>query len=168
MNRLLALVLSAVIAVPVQTLLAAGTASSTVGGATGQISGQAFDQSGRQLASVTVRLRNMGTGLTFGGALSGAAGDFSFSGLRAGNYVIEVGNAAGQVIGTSRVIPLTPAQMIATGVGVTAAAAGQPGAVATTGSFFTSTVGIVVIAAVAAGVAVGVYEATKSSASPSR
>ena len=35
-------------------------------------------------------------------------GDFSFSGLRAGTYVVEVGNAAGQVIGTSRVIPLTP------------------------------------------------------------
>ena len=174
MHRLLALVLTAVIALPAPALLAAGTGQTTVAGATGQISGHAFDLSGRQLARATVRLRNMATGLTFGGAPSGAAGDFSFSGLHAGSYVVEVGNAAGQVIGTSRVIPLTPGQMIAAGIGVTAAAEaesaaiGQAGAGAAAGSFFTSTLGIVVIAAVAAGVAVGVYEATKSTASPSR
>jgi hypothetical protein len=173
MHRLIAFVLTAVIALPTQTLLAAGTGSGTVAGATGQISGQAFDLAGRHLARATVRLRNMGTGLTSGGALS-ATGDFSFSGLRAGTYVVEVGNAAGQVIGTSRVIPLTPVKMIATGIGVTAAAdaesaaIGQAGAGSPAGTFFTSTLGIVVIAAVAAGVAVGVYEATKSEASPSR
>jgi len=174
MYRLLALILTAVIALPAQPLLAAGTGPSTVAGATGQISGHAFDSAGRQLARATVRLRNMATGLTFGGVPSGATGEFSFSGLRAGTYVVEVGNAAGQVIGTSQVIPLTPGQMIATGIGVTAAAEsespaiGQAGAGAAAGSFFTSTLGIVVIAAVAAGVAVGVYEATKSEASPSR
>ena len=174
MSRLFTLVLIAVIALPAQTMFAAGTGSSTVASATGQISGHAFDLAGRQLARATVRLRNLATGLTLGGAPSGVGGDFSFSGLRAGNYVVEVGNAAGQVIGTSRVIPLTPGQMIATGIGVTAiaeaesAAIGQAGAGAAAGSFFTSTLGIVVIAAVAAGVAVGVYEATKSEASPSR
>ena len=174
MYRLIALVLTAVSALPVQTLLAAGTGSGTVAAATGQISGQAFNLAGRQLARATVRLRNMSTGLTFGAALSGATGDFSFSGLGAGTYVVEVGNAAGQVIGTSRVIPLTPGQMVAAGIGVTAAAEaeaaamGQAGAGAAAGSFFTSTLGIVVVAAVAAGVAVGVYEARKSDASPSR
>ena len=91
MHRLLALVLTALIALPAQTLLAAGAASSTVAGTTGQISGHAFDFSGRQLARATVRLRNLATGLTLAGAPSGAAGDFSFSGLRAGNYVVEVG-----------------------------------------------------------------------------
>jgi carboxypeptidase family protein len=174
MHRLIAFVLTAVIALPTQTLLAAGAGSGTVAGATGQISGQAFDLAGRHLARATVRLRNMATGLTFGDALSGAIGDFSFSGLHAGTYVVEVGNAAGQVIGTSRVIPLTSVKMIATGIGVTAAAdaesaaIGQAGAGSPAGAFFTSTLGIVVIAAVAAGVAVGVYEATKSEASPSR
>jgi len=174
MYRLFALVLTAVIALPAQTLLAAGTGSSTVAGATGRISGQAFDLAGRQLARATIRLRNLGTGLTFGGAASGGTGDFSFSGLRAGTYVVEVGNAAGQVIGTSRVIPLIPGQMIATGIGVTAvakaesAAMGQAGAGSAAGSFFTSTLGIVIVAAVAAGVAVGVYEATKDEASPSQ
>jgi len=174
MHRLIAFVLTAVIALPGQTLLAAGTVSSTVAGAAGQISGQAFDLAGKPLARATVRLRNMSTGLTSGGAPSGAAGDFSFGGLRAGNYVVEVGNAAGQVIGTSRVIPLTPGQMVAAGIGVTAAAeagpaaTGQAGAGSAAGSFFTSTMGIVVVAAVAAGVAVGVYEMTKSDASPSR
>lgn len=173
MHRLIALVLTALIALPVQTLLAAGAASSTVAGTTGQISGHAFDLSGRQLARATVRLRNLATGLTLGGASSGPAGDFTFSGLRAGNYVVEVGNAAGQVTGTSRVIPLTPGQMIATGIGVTAAtearavAIGQAPA-ATGGSFFASTLGIVIIAAVAAGVGIGIYEATKEDASPSR
>ncbi len=66
----------------------------------------------------------MGSGLTFGDVaattLSGVAGDFSFSGLRAGSYIVEVGNTKGQVIGTSRVIPLTPAQMVAGGIGIAA------------------------------------------------
>jgi hypothetical protein len=173
MHRLIAFVLAAFIALPAQTLLAAGTGSATVAAATGQISGHAFDLAGRQLARVTVRLRNMSTGLTSGGAPSGASGDFAFNGLRAGTYVVEVGNAAGRVIGTSRAIALTPGQMAATGVGVTAApepelAIAQAGAGASAGSVFTSTLGIVVIAAVAAGVAIGVYEVTKNDASPSR
>ena len=134
MYRLLALVLTAVIALPAQTLLAAGATPTTTAGATGQISGQAFDLSGRQLARATVRLRNLATGLTLGGAPSGGAGDFSFSGLRAGSYVVEVGNAAGQVIGTSRVIPLTPGQMIATGIGVTAAAEAESAAIGQAGA----------------------------------
>ncbi len=45
---------------------------------------------------------------------------------------------------------------------------GQAPAAATAGSFFSSTLGIVVIAAVAAGVTIGIYEGTKSDASPSR
>jgi hypothetical protein len=173
MYRLLALVLTAVTALPVQTLFAAGAVPASA--ATGQISGRAFDVAGKQLSHVTMRVRNVGSGLTFGEVaattLSGVAGDFSFSGLRAGSYIVEVGNAQGQVIGTSRVIPLTPGQMVAGGIGIAAVAeagAGQAGAGAGAASFFTSTLGIVVVAAVAAGVAVGVYEATKSNASPSR
>jgi hypothetical protein len=174
MHRLIAFVLAAFIALPAQTLLGAGTGSGAVAVATGQISGQAFDFAGRRLAGVTVRLRNMGNGLTFGSALSGASGNFSFSSLNAGTYVVEMGNAAGQVIGTSRVIPLTPGQMVAAEIGVTAAAGaesaaiGQAGARSSAGSVFTSTLGIVVVAAVAAGVAIGVYQVTKDDASPSR
>jgi len=175
MYRLLALVLTVVIALPAQALFAAGAVPASA--AAGQISGRAFDVTGKQLSNVTLRLRNVGSGLTFGEVaattLSGVAGDFSFSGLRAGSYIVEVGNAQGQVIGTSRVIPLTPGQMVAGGVGVAAVAEagagmGQAGAGAGAASFFTSTLGIVVVAAVAAGVAIGVYEATKSNASPSR
>jgi hypothetical protein len=170
MYRVLALVLTGVIALPAQTLLAAG-APTAGAGATGQISGQAFDVSGRQLTRVTVRLRNLATGLALNDVPEGTGGTFSFHGLRTGNYVVEVGNTAGQVIGTSRIIALAPGQMAATGIGVTAApevAVAQAGAGAAAGSFFTTTAGIVVIAAVAAGVAVGVYEVKKSDASPSR
>ena len=176
MHRLLALVLTVAMALPAPALLAAGAGRATVAGATGQISGRAFDLMGGQLGRVAVRLRNLGSfdGALAGTTLSGAAGDFSFSGLRAGNYVVEVGNAAGQIIGTSRVIPLMAGQMIAGGIGIAVAAesesvaAGQAGAGAAAASFFTSTLGIVITAAIITGVVFGVYEATKTTASPSR
>jgi hypothetical protein len=180
MYRLLALVLTTVTALPAPTLLAAGVSHTSAARGAGQISGQASDLMGKRLSGVTVRVRSVGTNPAFVGAIagttvSGSGGEFSFTGLPAGNYVVEVGNSAGRVIGTSRIVPLTTSQMIAGGIGITAvtdaemgAGAGQAQAGAAAGSFFTSTLGIVVIAGVAAAAGVGVYEATKSSGSPSR
>jgi hypothetical protein len=180
MYRLLALVLTTVTALPAPALLAADIAHAPAARAAGQISGQASDLMGRRLAGVTVRLRAIGMNPAFVGSIagttvSGSTGEFSFSGLPTGNYVVEVGNSAGRVIGTSRIVPLTTSQMIAGGVGITAvteaemgSGAGQAQAGAAAGSFFTSTLGIVVVAGVVAAASVGVYEATKSSGSPSR
>ena len=150
MYRLLGLVLTVAMALPAPTLLAAGAGGSTVAGATGQISGRAFELMGRQLGPATVRLRSLGTfdGALAGTTLSGAVGDFSFSGrLGAGNYVVEVGSAA--EIGKTAV------------AGAESAAARQAGSGAAAGGFSTSVLGIVIGAAIITAVALLAYEVAK-------
>jgi hypothetical protein len=120
----------------------------------GTISGSARSALSQPLTNHTVRLRNAETGQLTASTTTNAAGQFSFAGLNPGTYVVEVLDAAGQVIGTSAAIVLSPAAMVAGGlviqasaIGAAAAAAGSAG-----GAFLTSTLGIVTLAAIAAGV----------------
>jgi Carboxypeptidase regulatory-like domain len=162
------LVLSAVmtaLAVPGVPLLAAPAPAGQA--ATGTISGSARSASGQAMPNATVRLRNVQTGQLAGSTTSGAGGEFSFAALNPGTYVVEVVNAVGEVVGTSAVISLTPTALAATGVTVTASAV-EFLAEAGGGSFFASTLGIVAIAAVGAGVVGAIVVANKDDASPSR
>ena len=164
------LVLSTVIAalvVPGVPLFAAPAAAAQPG--TGTISGSARSASGQSMPNTTVRLRNVQTGQLAGATTSGAEGQFSFAGLGPGSYVVEVVDAAGVVVGTSAAIALTAATMVATGVVVTSSAAAA-GALAAAGggAFFASTLGIITIAAVGAGVAGVVVVANRDDASPSQ
>ena len=135
--------------------------------ATGIISGTAHSASSQTMTNTTVRLRNVQTGQLAGETTSNAAGQFSFPALGPGNYVVEVVNAAGQVVGTSATISLTAAAMAATGVAVTASAAGAVASAGAGGAFLASTWGIVAIAAAGAGVVGVVAAETRSNASPS-
>jgi hypothetical protein len=164
MRRLLSLVLSAAVLAPMPLVAAAGQ------GATGQVAGTASNSSGQTMANTVVRLRNIGTNQLAGSTTSNAAGQFSFASLNPGNYVIEVVNSAGQVIGTSSTISLTAGAMAVTGVAVTASAgaAAAAGAAAGAGSFFGTTAGLVTLGAVGAGAAVTGVVVHNSNASPSR
>lgn len=135
----------------------------------GQISGAAKNQGGQPLANHTVRLRNVGSGQIAGTATTSAGGQFTFTNLAAGNYVIEVVDAAGQVVATSTTLTLSAATMTLTGVAVTASAAGVAAAAgaAAGGSFFTSTAGIVLLVA-AGGGAVAAVVATRGDESPKK
>ena len=141
--------------------------------ATGTISGAARTASGEAMPNATVRLRNLQTGQLAGTTTAGADGSFIFTALSPGNYAVELVNAAGEVVGTSAIISLTAPAMVATNLVVTASAAAARTAVAAAaiagGSFFTSSLGIVTMAAVGAGVT-GVALAMNNSgnASPSR
>lgn len=133
--------------------------------ATGQISGIASDAAGQKMANTTVLAREMQTAQLVGTTTSDALGQFTFTGLNPGTFVLEVVNAAGKVIATSGAITLTPAAMAATGLTVTGAATA---AAVGGGSFFASTAGILMLAASGVGVMGVVVATNRTDASPSR
>lgn len=161
MRRLIALFLSAAMAFFTVTPLVAAKNQ------TGTLTGNAKDAEGRNLSNYTVRVRDVATGQLAGSTTSGATGQFSFTGLTPGIYVVEVVNHAGEIIGTSSAVSVAAGATVAVTVGATAAAAAA--AAANGGkAFLASTAGIITVAAVGAGV-VGVVVATnKDNASPSR
>ncbi len=134
---------------------------------TGSVSGIAQNSSNAVMSGVKVQLRNVDNGALSSSTTSGANGAFSFAGLPAGNYVVEIVDAAGKIIGTSASIGVTAGAAI-TGITVAASAAGA--AVAAAGgfaSFFASTGGILTGVAVVGGLAAGVV-AVSNNGSPSR
>jgi carboxypeptidase family protein len=150
-------------ATPILAAAAQGQAAS--------LSGTASSQSGQRLANSTVQVRNLATGQLAGTTTSSATGTFSFGGLQAGNYAVEVVNAAGQIVGSSASIAVAAGAAV-TGVAVTSSAlavgAAAAGAAAGSGAAAgISTALIVTTVAVAAGV-VGAVAVAKHNASPSR
>src|SRR6187549_2799995 len=87
----------------------------------GAISGVATVD-GKPLANVTVRLRNVDTGQLVGNTTANASGQFSFSGLGAGNFVVETVAANGAILGTSATVALAAGAMAATGIAVATSA----------------------------------------------
>jgi hypothetical protein len=142
-------------------------------GQTASLSGTATSSAGQTVANATVQLRNLATGQLAGTTTSSATGTFSFSGLPAGNYAVEVVNAAGQIIGTSASIAVAAGATI-TGVTVTAtaaaagAAAGAGAAGGGAASTGVSTALIITSIAAAGGIAGVVVAVNRSDASPSR
>jgi hypothetical protein len=128
---------------------------------TGTLSGTAQSSNGQSLANYTVQLRNVQTGALVGSTTSNAAGSFTFDGLNPANYVVEIVNSAGQVVGTSAVTAVAAGAAVT--VSVTAAAAAS---LTTSGGVSTAVI-ITTVAAVA-GVAGIVVAANNGEASPSR
>lgn len=136
---------------------------------------------GKPLPNIAVRLRNLENGQLVGNTAADATGQFSFSGLNPGNYVVEMVSADGTIIGTSVNIPLTTGVMAATNVavGVSAAALGATsgvaagaaiGGVAAAGAGATAGLSATLIAVSAVGVTLGTTAivAVADDASPSR
>lgn len=135
---------------------------------TGGVTGTAADASKSPLANHTVRLRNVQTGQIASTTQSAANGSFSFAGVNPGNYVIEIVNAAGDVIATSSTVGVvagTTATITVTASAITAAAAAAGGG--GLAGLFTGTSLVVVTAAGVAGVVIAV-QATQDDPSPSR
>jgi len=134
-------------------------ASAPAQGQSATISGTAVNSTGEVLENVTVQARDLVTGQVVGSTSTAANGLFSLI-VNPGNYVIEIVDSAGQIIGTSAFISVaagtavTTATVVATTTLVTAAA--------------TSTALVVTAVAAAAGVAGVVAPPTRDQASPSR
>ena len=157
--RLLALLLILVTAMPVSPFIVTSVAQ----GELASVGGTATSSTGETLVNATVQLRDLATGTVTSTTTSSSTGAFTFTAVNPGNYVVEVLNAAGQVVGTSASISVAAGAAI-TGVTVTATAAAVAGSAAAAG---TGTIVAVTSAAAAAGVA-GIAAATGQAASPSR
>ncbi len=132
------------------------------------ISGLAKDAKGQNLPNYTVRLRSVSTGNLTASTVSNEAGAFTFTGLAPETYVVEIVNAAGEVIGLSPAIAVAASATVtvtvsASALGAIAAAAG--GGLGLFGLGTLATVGV--IGAAGALTVVGVVAATRT-ASPSR
>lgn len=137
----------------------------------GIVTGFAATTAANPLANHPVRLRNVDWGQVAAIASTDRAGSYAFAGLVPGNYIVELMDATGVVIGTSTPISVSTGRPTVNGVLVTASATNGAGQapVAGGGNFFTSTAGKTVMVAAAAGVT-GIYMATRNTknASPSR
>ena len=132
---------------------------------------------GKPISNVVIRLRNVDSGQLLGTSPATTAGDFSFTGLVPGNYIVEMVSANGTIIGTSAVIPLNPAVMVACNITVSAseaavAAAGGMGAAPAIGAAVGGTSGLspTILAVLAVGATLGTTAivAVANDASPSR
>ena len=132
--------------------------------ATGAINGTAQSSTGQMLSNFTVHARNLQTGQLAGTTTSNAAGSFSFAGLSPANYIVEVVNPAGVIVGSSASIAVAAGASVSVTVSATVADTSATGRKAAAG---VSTAVVVTAIAAAAGIA-GVVVAVKNNASPSR
>jgi hypothetical protein len=163
LQRVLAVVLSLTIVASANPIVFAASAA-------GQISGVATLASGEHLAGQVARLRSVDEGQVAAVTLTSGSGAFSFSDVNTGSYFVEL-VSNGSVVGTSTLVTLTSRSMTAENVLVTAnaapAAAFGPLALLGGGSFWTSTFGLITVAALAAGVTTA-FVVTKDDASASK
>jgi hypothetical protein len=157
--RFLVIALAVALSLPLPPLTLTGGAAAEAA----SVAGSVTSSTGQVLPNAAVQLRDLTTGTVSATVMSSATGTFSFAAVAPGNYVVEVLNAAGQVVGTSASISL-PAGGTVTDLGVRATAATAPAAAAGTGS--SRTIVAVVAAAVAAGVTGIVAVGHDGSASP--
>ena len=122
----------------------------------GAISGMATVD-GKPLGNVTVRLRNVDNGTLAGETTANAQGQFSFSGLGPGNYVVETVAPNGTILGTSTAIALTATAMVVANVtvGTSAALLSGAGVAAAGGAALGTGLSTTAIVLIGTGVALG-------------
>ncbi len=134
----------------------------------GGLTGVAAGADKAPLANVTVQLRNAQTGQLVGSTKANAAGQFAFAGISPGAFVLEIVDAAGNILGTATATVtagvVTTVSVTATALGAAAVAAGAAGGLT---GLLAGTSLLVISTAAAAGITIAVV-ATREEASPSR
>ena len=110
----------------------------------GALSGVAQSSAKAPLPNFRVHVRNANSGELAGSTTSNQAGQFSFSSLQPGNYVVEIVDAAGKVVGLSPSISVAAGATVTVTVGASAA-----GALAAAGGGGLSLLGLGPLASVA-------------------
>jgi hypothetical protein len=134
--RVLAVLLALALASPESPFVATSVAQAEAA----SVAGMATSSTGETLVNAAVQLRDLATGTVTGTTTSSSTGAFRFGAVNPGNYVVEVLNTAGEVVGTSAsVLVAASAAAAVLGVGTivavtsAAAAAGVVGIAAATG-----------------------------------
>jgi hypothetical protein len=151
----------------VMTLAAASSTLFAQSG--GTMTGVARGNHMQSLAGANVQLRNLDTGALTGTTTTTAAGTFTFPALPAGNYIAEVVDAAGKVLGVGAPVAV-PAGGTAT-TSVIALAFGTTTATSISSGFSFFGMGPVTsmtVLGAAAAASVTAVVATRPNASPSR
>ena len=139
------------------------------GEAAASIAGTVQSAPGQTVANAAVQLRDLTTGQLAGTTTSSATGSFSFDGLAAGSYFVEIVNTAGQIVGASAAIQVAAGAAIS-GVTVTASAAAparRPAAAAAFGAAARNNSAMIITTA-AAGAGIAALVAAMSEQSPSQ
>jgi hypothetical protein len=135
----------------------------------GSINGVARDANKATLPNYTVNVRNATTGALVNSTTSSQTGTFTFAALEPGNYMVEIVDATGRVVGLSSSVGVAAGSSVA--VTVTASTAGAI-ATATGGGFGLLGLGtaasVAVIGAAGAATALVAVQATTNNASPSK
>jgi hypothetical protein len=105
------------------TVLSLSGSTSLLAQAQGALNGVAQSADKAPLPTFRVNVRNANTGELAGSTTSNQAGQFSFASLQPGNYVIEIVDAAGKVVGLSSSVTVAAGATVTVTVGATAAGA---------------------------------------------
>src|SRR4051812_19942813 len=104
-------------------ILAVSSAVSIYAQAQGALNGVAQNADKAPLPNFRVHVRNANTGELVGSTTSNQAGQFSFTALKPGNYVVEIVDAGGKVVGLSPSLSVAAGATVTVTVGATAAGA---------------------------------------------
>ena len=94
----------------------------------GALTGVAQSADKAPLPNFRVHIRNANTGELAGSTTSNQAGQFSFATLQPGNYVVEIVDAAGKVVGLSSSVSVAAGATVTVTVGASVAGALAAGA----------------------------------------
>jgi hypothetical protein len=132
------------------------------------LKGRAFSPSLQALPDTRVQIRDLKTGLLANSTTSNATGDFSFENLKPGDYVVELADASGHVLGTSPPFTLGAARSVTVSVVAVSTGAVAAGGGAGFSLFGLGPVSSVAVLGAAGAAAVTAVVATHQNASPSR
>ena len=132
------------------------------------LSGRAFTSKLQVLPNARVQIRDLKTGQLVNSTMSNATGEFAFENLKAGDYVVELADAAGHVQGTSAPFTLGAARIARVSVVSVSSGAVTAGTGAGFSLFGLGPVSSVAVLGAAGAAAVTAVVATRPDASPSR
>lgn len=132
------------------------------------LKGRAFTSSLQAFPSARVQIRDLKTALIVNSTTSNATGEFSFENLKPGDYIVEVADASGHVLGMSPPFTLGAARNVTVSVVAVAPGAVTAGTSAGFSLFGLGPVSSVAVLGAAGAAAVTAVVATRQDASPSR
>jgi phage baseplate assembly protein gpV len=134
----------------------------------GTLTGVAQGTDKAPLANYTVRIRRVDDGALAGSTTTNQAGEFTFTGLSQGNYVVEIVDAAGRVVGMSPSLSVAAGSAVSVNVSASAAGALTAGGNGGFSLFGLGPMASVTVLGAAGAIAVAGVVATRDDASPSR